>query len=172
MLINGFSQDEEQIVTQASVPEGYTTITPWIIGKDTAGLMDFLTRAFGAEDLGRMEVSGRIGHAEMRIGSGVIMMFDAPEEWPLTPAFIRLYLEDAQRAFDTAVREGAEPVTNPTHLAFGDKVGRVRDPFGNLWWLQERLEDVSDEEATRRWNEPRWTQAMDYVQSSILRFDK
>ena len=69
-------------MTQATIPQGYTTI----IGKDTAGLMNFLTRAFGAQDLGRMEVAGRIAHAEMRIGSGVVMMFDAPDEWPRTPA--------------------------------------------------------------------------------------
>lgn len=100
------------------------------------------------------------------------MMFDAPDEWPKTPAFIRLYLDDAQRLFDKAVLEGAESVTNPTHLAFGDKVGRVRDPFGNLWWLQERLEEVSEEEAARRWNEPRWAEGTNYVQSSIVRFDR
>lgn len=137
---------------------------------DTTGLMAFLSRAFGALELARMEVDGRIGHAEMRIGSGIVMMFDAPDGWPATPAFLRLYLEDAQRAFDKALLEGAEPVTNPTHLAFGDKVGRVRDPFGNLWWLQERLEEVDEEEAGRRWNEPRWAEAMRYVQSSIARF--
>lgn len=155
-----------------AIPEGYTTVTPWIIGKDTAGLMDFLTRAFAAQDMGRMvDEAGRIGHAEMIIGTGRIMMFDAPEDWPPTPAFNRLYLQDAQASFDRAVREGAEPVTRPTHLAFGDAVGRVRDPYGNLWWLQQRLEDVSEEEATRRWNEPKWVEAMNYVQSSIIRFD-
>jgi PhnB protein len=155
-----------------AIPEGYTTVTPWIIGKDTAGLMDFLIRAFGAQDMGRMaDESGRIGHAEMIIGNSRVMMFDAPDGWPPTPAFIRLYLQDAQASFDRAVREGAEPVTNPTHLAFGDAVGRVRDPYGNLWWLQQRLEEVSEAEATRRWNEPRWAEAMNYVQSSIIRFD-
>ena len=155
------------------VPDGYTTVTPWIIGKDTAGLMDFLARAFDAQDMGRVaDETGRIGHAEMTIGTGRVMMFDAPEGWPPTPAFIRLYLEDAHASFDRAVREGAEPVTRPTHLAFGDAVGRVRDPFGNLWWLQQRLEEVSDEEAGRRWNEPKWAQAMAYVQSGVIRFDR
>ena len=155
------------------IPDGYTTVTPWIIGKDTAGLMDFLARAFDAQDICRMaDEAGRIGHAEMIIGSGRVMMFDAPEGWPPTPAFIRLYLDDAQASFDRAVREGAEAVTKPTHLAFGDAVGRVRDPFGNLWWLQQRLEEVSEQEATRRWSEPKWAEAMNYVQSSIIRFDR
>ena len=113
----------------SAIPQGYTTVTPWIIGHDTAGLMDFLTRAFGAVDLGRVEGPvGRIGHAEMRIGTGVVMMFDAPEGWPPTPAFVRLYLDDAQATFERAIAAGATPVTNVTHLAFGDAVGRVRDP--------------------------------------------
>lgn len=153
----------------SAIPQGYTTVTPWIIGHDTAGLMDFLTRAFGAVDLGRVEGPvGRIGHAEMRIGTGVVMMFDAPEGWPPTPAFVRLYLDDAQATFERAIAAGATPVTNVTHLAFGDAVGRVRDPYGNLWWLQQRLEEVSDEEATRRWNEPKWAEAMAYVQGTVV----
>ncbi|MFI6679368.1 hypothetical protein [Kribbella sp. NPDC050470] len=61
-----------------AIPEGYTTVTPWIIGQDTDGLMDWLTRAFGAEEIDRMVgPDGRIGHAEMRIGNAIVMMFDA-----------------------------------------------------------------------------------------------
>ena len=152
------------------VPDGYTTVTPWIIGHDTAGLMDFLVRGFGASDLGRLaDDRGRIAHAEMRIGTGRLMMFDAPDDWPPTPAFIRLYLEDARAMFDRAVSAGAEPVTEVTHLAFGDAVGRVRDPFGNLWWLQQRLETVTAEEEERRWSDPKWVAAMDYVQGTATR---
>ena len=151
------------------VPQGYTTVTPWIIGRDTRGLMRFLTQAFGAQDLGSFtNPDGSIGHAEMRIGTGIVMMFDARAHWPATPAFIRLYVEDAEGLFDRAVAAGAQPVTRVTHLAFGDKVGRVRDPFGNLWWLQERVEEVCEEEMARRWGDPKWMAAMDYVQSADL----
>jgi PhnB protein len=145
-------------------PEGYGTVTPWIIGRDTAGLMDFLKRAFGAKELSRLEENGKIGHAEMRIGDSVVMMFDTPDDrWPPTPAFMRLYLEDADAAFAQAVREGATAVTEVTHLAFGDRVGRVRDPFGNLWWLQTRVEEVSEDEMNKRWSEPEWQERMAYV---------
>ena len=155
--------------TVKPIPDGYGTVTPWIIGRDTAGLMDFLTRAFDAVDLGRVpNPDGSIGHAEMRIGDSVVMMFDAPrnQPWPDTPAFIRLYLPDADAAFARAVKEGATPVTNVTHLAFGDRVGRVRDPYGNLWWLQTRVENVSEDEMNRRWSDPKWADAMAYVQGS------
>ena len=96
------------------------------------------------------------------------MMFDAPKNqpWPETPAFIRLYLPDADATYAQAIAAGAVSVTEVTHLAFGDRVGRVRDPFGNLWWLQTRVENVSEDEMTRRWSDPKWMKAMEYVQAS------
>ena len=153
------------------VPEGYTAITPWIIGRDTAGLMAFLKEAFGAEEIARLaDENGVIGHAEMKIGGAVVMMFDAPRNqgWPETPAFIRLYVPDADATFRKAVAAGATPITEVTHLAFGDRVGRVRDPFGNVWWIQTRVETVSEEEMNRRWTDPKWAKAMEYVQGSLI----
>ena len=78
------SDDTAPAVPVRAVPEGYTTVTPWIIGADTAGLIDYLERAFGAEDLGRFVLEdGTIGHAELRIGNGRIMAFDSPPGWAL-----------------------------------------------------------------------------------------
>jgi PhnB protein len=152
-----------------AIPDGYTSVTPWIIGQDTAGLMDFLARAFGAVELSRLaDEQGRIGHAEMRIGSAVVMMFDGQPDWAPTPAFLRLYVEDADATFAQAVAAGATPVTRVTHLAFGDRVGRVRDPFGNLWWVQQRVEEVSEAEMNRRWSDPKWAEAMAYVQGAEI----
>jgi uncharacterized glyoxalase superfamily protein PhnB len=96
------------------------------------------------------------------------MTFDGKPEWGPTPAFLRLYLPDAEATFRKAIEAGATPVTRVTHLAFGDKVGRVRDPFGNVWWLQERVEDVSEEEMGQRWQDPKWAEAMAYVQSAKI----
>jgi uncharacterized glyoxalase superfamily protein PhnB len=145
-------------------PEGYTTVTPWIIGHDTAGLMDWLTRAFNAKEISRLVgPDNRIGHAEMHLGDAIVMMFDSKPEWPRTPAFLRLYVEDADASFAQAVAAGGEAVTNVTHLAFGDRVGRVRDPFGNLYWVQTHIEDVSEDEMNRRWTDPVWAERMAYV---------
>lgn len=150
-----------------TIPPGYASVAPWIIGKDTLGLMRFLAEAFDAENLGSFEnPDGSIGHAEMRIGDTIILMFDM-RDWPPTPAFLRLFVEDAEELFKRAVAAGAEPVTQVTHLAFGDKVGRVRDPYGNVWWLQQRVENVSDEEIGQRWSDPKWSTAMDYLQASL-----
>ncbi|MFI9255693.1 VOC family protein [Streptomyces sp. NPDC053069] len=154
----------------APIPEGYTAVTPWIISADTAALIDFLKRAFGAEELGRMVgPGGRIEHAEVRIGDAVVMMFDRHSpDWPHTPAHLRLFVEDADAVYRQAVEAGATPVTEVTHLAFGDRVGRVRDPLGNLWWIQTHIEDVTPEELRRRFSDPEFTARMEYVQSADL----
>jgi PhnB protein len=159
----------EEQAPRGRVPEGYSTVTPWIISTDTAQLLDFVTRAFDAEELGRVVLeNGAIGHAEFRIGDSIVMAFDARPEWPDTPAFLRLYVEDADAVHRQAVEAGATSVTEMTELAFGDRVGRVRDPLGNLWWIQSRIEDLDPEEMGRRASEPKYVDAMNYVMSAEL----
>ncbi|MET9686608.1 VOC family protein [Streptomyces coeruleorubidus] len=154
-------------MTVKPIPGGYHTVTPWIISRDTAGLIDYLKEAFDAEETARVVGDdGRIGHAEVRIGDSIVMPFDAPPHWPPTPAFLRLYVEDADAAHHRAVAAGGTSVTEVTHLFFGDRVGRVRDPLGNLWWLQSRVEDVSPQEMERRLGDSKWTEAMAYVQGA------
>src|SRR5918998_4577236 len=149
------------------IPEGYHTVTPWIISRDSARLIEFLDAAFGAEEIARVVgEDGSIGHAEVRIGDSVVMMFDAKPHWPDTPAFLRLYVADGDAVFQQALRAGATAVTEMTPRFWGDRVGRVRDPFGNLWWIQTRVEDVSLEEMERRATEKEWVEAMEYVQSA------
>ena len=143
------------------------TVTPWIIGHDTAGLMDWLMRAFGAKEIARLVgEDGRIGHAEMRIGNAIVMMFDAKPEWPATPAFLRLYVDHAEGVHAQAVAAGGTSVTEVTHLFFGDKVGRVRDPFGNLYWIQTRVEELTEEQMMERLSDPEFTRRMEYVQGA------
>jgi uncharacterized glyoxalase superfamily protein PhnB len=150
------------------IPDGYHSVTPWIIGKDTAGLIEFLEAAFGAEELGRMtDEQGNIGHAEVRIGDSVVMMFDKPD-WPPTPAFLRLYVDDAHATFEKAVAAGATVVTEPTHLFWGDLVGRLSDPFGNLYWVQTRIEAVDEAEMARRMSDEKFASALEYVQRSLF----
>ncbi|TDO43294.1 putative glyoxalase superfamily protein PhnB [Kribbella sp. VKM Ac-2527] len=149
------------------IPDGYTTVTPWIISKDTIALMEWLTAAFGAEEIARVvDDNGVVGHAEMRIGNAIVMMFDARPDWPPTPAFLRLYVEDADEVHRQAVAAGGTSVTEVTELFFGDKVGRVRDPFGNLYWVQTRLHDLTEEETYARMVDPEFVKAMEYVSGS------
>ena len=151
------------------IPDGYTTVTPWLISRDTPRLIDYVTSAFGAVELGRVTAAdGRVEHAEVRIGDAVVMMFDAAPDWPPTPGFLRLYVEDADETHRRAVAAGGTSVTEVTHVFLGDRVGRVRDPLGNLWWIQARVEEVSPEEMQRRLGDPAFVAAMRYVQGADL----
>jgi len=149
------------------IPEGYGTVTPWIVTKDTRRLLEFVKEAFDAEELARVEVEGgAIGHAEARIGDSIVMMFDSPFAVP-TPGLLRLFVEDGDEVFRRALAAGATAVTQPTDLAWGDRVGRVRDPLGNIWWIQERIEEPTPDEMISRFQDPKFTEAMQYVQSSL-----
>ena len=149
------------------VPEGYHTVTPFVITRDAAKLLDFVKEAFGGNEIARVQSpDGTIGHAETRIGDSVVMMFDAKKDWPDTPAFLRLYVEDCEAIYQRAQDAGATSVTRPTNMPWGDRVCRVRDPLGNLWWIMMRLEDVSPEELEKRWGQKEYVEAMQYVQSA------
>jgi len=150
------------------VPAGYTTVTPWIVSTDTDRLLAFVRQAFGAEELGRLaNADGSIAHAEFRIGDAVVMAFDTRPSWPATPAFLRLYVADGDALLAGAVDAGATVVTEMTDLFFGDRVGRIRDPLGNVWWIQTRLEDVDADELQRRATDERYVGAMEYVERSL-----
>jgi uncharacterized glyoxalase superfamily protein PhnB len=152
----------------AAAPPGYTAVTPWVISADTVRLLAFAKQAFGAEELGRLaNPDGSIAHAELRIGDAVVMAFDARPSWPATPAFLRLFVEDGDAVFARAVEAGATPVTEMTELFFGDRVGRVRDPLGNIWWIQSKVEDVAPDELQRRTSDERYVEAMAYVERSL-----
>jgi PhnB protein len=151
------------------VPDGYGTVTPWIISRDTARLIDFVTAAFDATELARMpRDDGGIGHAEVRIGDSVVMMFDARPDWPPTPAFLRLYVPDGDTTSERAVAAGASVVTRMTELFWGDRVGRVRDPLGNVWWIQQRVDELTPEEIGARAARPEFAEAMRYVEGAEL----
>jgi uncharacterized glyoxalase superfamily protein PhnB len=157
--------------TGRAVPEGYGTVTPWIIVRGADRFLNFLKDAFGAIELARVynEDGVTIGHAEARIGTSVVITFDAEADWPDTPAFLRLFVEDSEATYERALAAGAAPVTAVTSLYWGDRVGRVRDPWGNVWWIQEHAEDIAPEELARRAQDPSFQDAMQYVQTSLSR---
>lgn len=148
------------------VPDGYHTVTPWMISPgDTTQLIDFIVAVFDATELARLEVAGVIGHAEVRIGDSVVMMFDKPD-WPQTPAFLRLYVADDTEVLRRAVECGASVVTEPTEMFWGDRVSRFRDPCGHLWWIHQRVAEPTEDEMHQRLNDPGFVKAMEYVQGA------
>jgi uncharacterized glyoxalase superfamily protein PhnB len=152
-----------------TVPDGYGTVTPWIISRDTRALLDFLAGALDATELARVpNEDGSIGHAEVRIGDSVVMMFDGHPSWPDTPTFLRLYVEDGEATFRRAIAAGATEVTRMTEMFWGDLTGRVRDPFGNVWWIQQRLAEHTPEEMAERAARREFVEAMLYVQGAQI----
>jgi PhnB protein len=152
------------------MPE-HASVTPWIISKDSAALIRFLEAAFGAQEIAgsrMLNPDGSIAHVEVTIGDSIVMLFDSYQGWPETPAFFRLFLEDADATYRQALKSGATAVTEVTELFWGDRVGRVRDPFGNIWWLQSHVADVPYDEMQTRMSEPAMIEAMQYVQQSLV----
>ena len=140
------------------IPEGYHSVTPYLIVDDADAAIDFYKRAFGAEEMFRMPMGGKIGHAELRIGDSVVMLADEfPEMGHLGPrsrggptASIVLYLDDVDRAFVRATDAGGTEVRAPTTQFWGDRMGTLSDPFGHQWSLATHVEDVPPDEMSRR----------------------
>jgi PhnB protein len=155
-----------------TVPENYTSVTPWIISPSSAALISFLQEAFDAEEIPNSRIinpEGVIIHAVVQIGDAKIMLFDSRDGWPPTPAFLNLYVSDVEKTYQKAVKLGAKPVTEITALWFGEKVCRILDPFGNLWWVNERFEEVdfTDPEIGQRASAPDAIKGIAYIQESL-----
>ena len=154
----------------ATAPAGYTTVAPWIVTPDTGQLLDFVTAAFDGVELARVPLQdGTIGHAEIRVGDTVLLAFDQRPDWPAMPSLLRVYVADADATTERAVAAGARVVTAPATHAFGQRGGRVRDPFGNIWWISAVVEEVAPEEGMRRLAEPRYAEAMRDAQETLDR---
>lgn len=141
------------------IPEGYPTATPYLTVKNAASAIAFYKRAFGATETMRMEApDGKIGHAEIRIGNSPIMLCDefpemggqSPESIGGSPVMIHLYVEDVDVLVKRAVDAGAKLETPVADQFYGDRAGKLSDPFGHKWWIATHKEDVPEEEMHRR----------------------
>lgn len=133
------------------IPDGYHTVTPYLVVEGAAKLLDFLERAFGGKVTERVErPDGSIGHAEVRVGDSMLMLAEANAQWKPMPALIYLYVPDTDLTYQRALQAGATSVMAPANQFYGDRNGGVKDPFGNLWWIGTHVEDVSPEELKRR----------------------
>jgi uncharacterized glyoxalase superfamily protein PhnB len=142
------------------IPEGYRTVTPYLVVDGATNVLDFVKQAFGAEEKFRMDTpDGKIGHAEVQIGDSIVMLGDAGAENPAMPAMIHLYLEDCDATYERALAAGATSEREPTDQFYGDRSAGVRDSAGNLWWIATHVEDVPKEEMAKRIEEATAAQA-------------
>ena len=140
------------------VPDGYHTITPYLVLANAAAAIEFYKKAFGATVLFTMPMGDRIAHAEMKIGDSIVMLSD---EWPDmgmmgpqarggTSVSLMIYTEDVDTMFSRAVQAGATSERPLKNEFYGDRAGTLLDPFGHRWMLATHVEDVTAEEMERR----------------------
>ncbi|MEU8242811.1 VOC family protein [Actinoplanes missouriensis] len=151
-----------------TTPQGYTTVAPWVVTDDTGAFLDFVTEVFAGDELARVRTEdGLIGHGEIRVGDTVVLAFDRRPEWPETPSLLRVFVPDADAVFARATAAGARVVTAIADDAFGNRGGRIRDPFGTIWWVVSHLEDVAEDEMWRRLAEPAYADGMRIAQETL-----
>jgi PhnB protein len=141
------------------IPDGYHSVTPYLIVDDAAGALAFYKKAFGAVELMRMPApGGKIGHAEIRIGDSPVMLADefpnmnqkSPRALGGSPISLMVYVEDVDARVTQAVAAGAKLVRPVANQFYGDRTGGVDDPFGYHWYLATHVEDVPPDELEKR----------------------
>src|SRR3982751_3773517 len=140
-----------------AIPPGYYSITPYLVVSDAARAIDFYKQAFGAHELSRMGgPGGKIGHAELKIGDSILMLSDermgkrCPHSLGGSPVSIFVYVENVDSVFRQALEAGAQSDMPPTDMFWGDRFGKLTDPFGHLWALATHVEEVAPEEMQQR----------------------
>ena len=145
-----------------AIPDGYYSLTPYLVIKGAVEAIEFYKKAFGAAEILRMPgPGGRIMHAEVKIGNSILMLADEnPERGFFSPATtgkatssIMFYTDDVDATFKGAVGAGAKGNQQPTDMFWGDRMGNLTDPFGHTWAIATHKEDVSPEEMGRRMKE-------------------
>ena len=141
------------------IPEGYRTVTPFLVVDDGAAAIDYYKKAFGAKERMRMETpDGKIGHAELEIGDSLIMLSDPfpqsstrpPKEIGGASGGVFLYVEDVDAVVQRAVDKGATVTMEVEDQFWGDRFGTVTDPFGQVWSIATHVEDVPPAEMAER----------------------
>lgn len=144
------------------IPDGYHTVTPYLIMKDASRALAFYQQAFGARELVRMPMpDGTLMHGEFQIGDSPIMLGEAsvergypgPENLGGTPVSIVLYVEDVDALFKRGVDAGCTVVREVVDQFYGDRSGTLKDPFGHIWTIGTHKEDLSPEEMEKRMQE-------------------
>ena len=140
------------------IPEGYHSVTPYLIIDGAAEAIRFYERAFGATEVLRMPMGDRVAHAEIKIGDSHVMLAD---EWPdmghLGPksrggptSSLMVYVEDVDTAFKQALDAGGKQDRPVEDQFWGDRMGTLTDPFGHQWTLATHIREVSPEEMQRK----------------------
>ncbi|MBD2730561.1 VOC family protein [Nostoc sp. FACHB-892] len=134
-----------------SIPDGYHTVTPYLVVQGAATLIEFLTSAFEAKEIRRtLHPQGGIINAEVRIGDSVVMVSEARDEFKPMPSSIYLYVENTDATYNRALQAGGASIMKPEDQFYGDRNAGIKDPSGNHWWIATHQEDISPELIEKR----------------------
>ena len=142
-----------------SIPDGYHSVTPYLIVKGAAAANDFYKHAFGASELMRMpSPDGRIGHAEIKIGNSALMLADehpqmgykSPQSLGGSAVSMMVYVDRVDEVFKKAMEKGAKELQPVKDQFYGDRSGTLQDPFGHTWTIATHIEDIAPEEMRKR----------------------
>ena len=133
------------------IPEGFHTVTPYLVVKDASKVLDFVKQAFDAKEMHRsVRPDGKIMHAQFRIGDSMVMIADGTPDHPPTPCSLYLYVKDTDALYKSAIKAGGTSIMEPMNMFYGDRNGGVKDPSGNQWWIGTHIEDVPEAELKKR----------------------
>ncbi len=134
------------------IPEGYHTVTPYLVVPGAAKIIDFLKRTFDATERGERHLrpDGGIMHAEVKLGDSVIMLGEPMGEQKAMPCTLYLYVKDVDAAYRRGIEAGATSLREPSDQFYGDRTAGLQDGSGNQWWIGTHIEDVSPDELKRR----------------------
>jgi PhnB protein len=133
------------------IPDGYHSVTPYLVVPGAAALIDYLVKAFGAKEIERMSgPDDSVRHAEVKIGDSIVMLGDASGPYPPIPSMLYLYVNDVDATYKTALAAGGTSLQQPANQFYGDRTAAVKDPGGNSWYIASHVEDVSHEEMKKR----------------------
>ena len=125
------------MINQAQyIRPGFHTVTPYLIVQDAPGLIAFLIQVFEAEEIRRdLHPDGTIMNAEIRVGTSIIELAEASNNWPVRPGALHIYVSDTDAVYQRACQAGAEIVYEPVDMPYGERSAGITDPFGNHWYL-------------------------------------
>jgi PhnB protein len=133
------------------IPDGYHTVTPYLTIEHPEAVMDFLKKAFDAQETFAMrDDKGQVQHAEMKVGTSMLMLGRAHGDWHARPGNFYMYVEDCDAMYQKALAVGAKSLSEPADQFYGDRHGGVTDAEGNNWWIGTHIEDVPPAELERR----------------------
>ncbi len=132
------------------IPDGYHTVTPYLTVDDPVPVIEFLKKAFDAQETFAMrDEKGNIGHAEVKVGSSMLMLGRAHDQWKTRPGNFYVYVEDCDAIYKKALAAGGTSISEPETQFYGDRHGGVTDSQGNNWWIATHVKDVSPEDMER-----------------------